>query len=265
MKRLLYTNIFLILVLLSSAPLSRAQRQAEQLPLITVSGQAEVKVEPNEVVFTLSVVKLDKDLMAAKEQNDQSVRRIMELTRRYNIAPQDVQTDYISVEPQYREERKTVANGLVETKMIFDGYQVSKTVAILLKDISRFESFLTDILRAGIDRLGNVEFRTSDMRRHRDRARALAIAAAREKAVALTREIGQTIGTAYSIREDSFVAGSSRANTSRYSNNVSIEGLNSNVSSVEDSGSNSTDEESRTIAPGRITVTARVIVSFRLQ
>ncbi|MBD0369875.1 MAG: SIMPL domain-containing protein [Pyrinomonadaceae bacterium] len=259
MNSLLRTVILLILALHASAALTKAQRQAgDQLALITVSGQAEVKVAPDEVVFTLSVVKLDKDLMAAKEQNDQSVRRIMELARRYNIAPQDVQTDYISVEPKYHEERSPVGsiNDRVEIKQIFDGYQVSKTVAIRLRDISRFESFLTDILKAGIDRLSDMEFRTSEMRKYRDRARSLAIRAAREKAVAITKEIGQTVGPAYSIREDSYVAGSPSANTSIYANNVSTE---------DSGGSRDMDEESSTIAPGMITVSARVTVSFRLQ
>lgn len=257
MNSILRTGIMLVLALHASAAFVKAQRQqAEQLPLITVSGQAEVKVAPDEVVFTLSVVKLDKDLMAAKEQNDQSVRRIMELARRYNIAPQDVQTDYVSVEPKYHDERlPTNIPQAWESKKVFDGYQVLKTVAIRLRDISRFESFLTDILKAGIDRLSDVEFRTSEMRKYRDRARSLAIRAAREKAVAITKEIGQTVGPAYSILEDSYVAGSRSSNTSMLANNVSIE----------DGGSREMDEESGTIAPGMITVSARVTVSFRLQ
>lgn len=249
--------IFALYLSVASASAQATQQQTPTLALITVSGQAEVKVAPDEVVFNLSVVKLDKDLQAAKEQNDQSVRRIMELARKYNIAAQDVQTDYISVEPKYREERRAqtgMINEPAEVKRVFEGYQVSKSVAIRLRDISRFESFLSDIIRAGIDRVGEVEFRTSEMRKYRDQARALAMRAARDKAVALTKEIGQTVGRAYSIREDGYVYGSSTSNTNMYANTVMTEG-----------GSGATfDEQSTTIAPGMITVTARVTVSFRL-
>ncbi|HEY0320229.1 MAG TPA: SIMPL domain-containing protein [Pyrinomonadaceae bacterium] len=258
MNSLLRLSICLILALHLSAALARAQGQAEQLPLITVTGQAEVKVAPDEVVFTLSVVKLDKDLLVAKEQNDQSVRRIMELTRKYNIPPQDVQTDYISVEPRYHDERTSgYPTGGAEAKKIFDGYQVSKTVGIRLKDISRFESFLTDIIKAGIDRFSDLEFRTSEMRKYRDQARALAIRAAREKAEALTKEIGQTIGRAYTIREDGYIYGNANANTSIYSNSISTGSAGG--------GEGNSDEENKTIAPGMITVSAKVTVSFRLQ
>jgi hypothetical protein len=259
MRLLLRASVYLIFTLYLSVALAYAQQQqTPQLALITVSGQAEVKVAPDEVVFNLSVVKLDKDLQAAKEQNDQSVRRIMELARKYNIAAQDVQTDYLSVEPKYREERRPQTGNLVsepvEVKRIFEGYQVSKSVVIRLRDISRFESFLSDIIRAGIDRVGEVEFRTSEMRKYRDQARALAMRAARDKAVALTKEIGQTVGRAYNIREEGYVYGSSTSNTSVYSSTVMTEG-----------GSTAAfDEESTTIAPGMITVTARVTVSFHL-
>lgn len=248
---ILRTSIYLALALLFSSSPAAAQQTVE-LPLITVTGQAEVKVKPDEVVFTLSVVKLDKDLLVAKEQNDQSVRRIMELTRRYNIAPQDVQTDYIGVSPKYREVKKRglVSGEATETESVFVGYEVSKTVVIRLKDISRFESLLSDILKAGIDRLRDLDFRTSDIRRYKDQARALAIKAAREKAVALTKEIGQTIGRAYTISEEGYRYGDSNR-------------MAANTTSL--IGGDYSDDESSTIAPGMITVTAKVTVSFRLQ
>jgi len=248
---ILRTSICLILALHVYATSTPAQQQTEP-PLITVTGQAEVKAPPDEVVFTLGVVKMDKDLVAAKEQNDASVKRIMELTRRYNIAPQDVQTDYISVEPKYSYERKRNSAGdeLTETRKVFDGYEVSKTVVIRLKDISRFENLLSDIIKAGVDRLRDLDFRTSSIRRYKDQARALAIKAAQEKAIALTKEIGQTIGKAHTIREEGYSLRESNVTA----NNTALI-----------SGSYSAEDENSTIAPGMISVSARIVVSFRLQ
>jgi uncharacterized protein YggE len=81
---------------------------------------------------------------------------------------------------------------------------------------------------------------------HKDRARALAIRAAREKATALAREIGQTIGKAHSISEES-------------------EGRNMSANTTTLAGGRFSDDESSTIAPGTIRVTAQVSVSFILQ
>ncbi|MCA1557727.1 MAG: SIMPL domain-containing protein, partial [Acidobacteria bacterium] len=240
MMKPLLLSFLLIFVLHLAAAVSEAQQV--ELPLITVTGEAEVKVAPDEVVFTLSVVKLDKDLLVAKEQNDQSVRRIMELTRRYNIAQQDVQTNYMEVEPKYRVVR--TGAGRVDddaaTRTEFEGYAVSKTVVVRLRDISRFEALFSDIVKAGVDRIRNVNFRTSEMRKHRDQARALAMRAAREKAVAMTKEIGQTIGRAYTISEEGF----------RYTNS----NISANTTSVV--GGDYSDEETSTVAPGMITVSA---------
>jgi uncharacterized protein YggE len=247
MNRLLRASIFLTVIFYVSSAL--AQQQQAEPPLITVTGQAEVKVPPDEVVFTLSVVKVNKDLLVAKEENDRSVRSIMELTRRYNIAQQDVQTDYIGVSPKYREVRRRGAVvGEEEAERIFEGYEVSKTVVIRLRDIKRFENLLSDILKAGVDRVRDIDFRTSEIRKYKDDARAMAMRAAREKALALTKEIGQTIGKAHTIREEGYSYGNSN--------------ISANTTNV--IGGSYSDEENSTIAPGMITVSARVTVSFLL-
>jgi len=64
------------------------------------------------------------------------------------------------------------------------------------------EMNVTPVINAGINRIEGVDFRTTQIRAHKDRARQMAIKAAQEKAIALAREIGQTIGKAYSITEE---------------------------------------------------------------
>ena len=192
-------NILLVLAIALSASSVFAQNGNDR-PLITVSGQAELRVPPDEVVFTLEVESVDKDVLAAKKKTDESVTAVLSLARNNKVSPDDVQTSYISVEPKYNtDELDYEARRAV--KRIFIGYAVSKTIAIRLKDIPRFDQLLSDVLKAGITRVSNVEFRDSQVRKHRDQARAMAIKAALEKATLLAREIGQTIGPAHSITE----------------------------------------------------------------
>jgi uncharacterized protein len=232
-------------ILLTAALCARAQQSPEP-PLITVTGQSEVRVAPDEVDFTLVVENLDKELLAAKSKNDETVRQALALAGQYGIEPKDVQTSYITVEPRYTEVdeyRRPLP------KREFLGYAVSKTILVRLKNISRFEALFTDLLKAGVNNVRDVDFRTSQIRKHKDEARALAIRAAREKAVALTREIGQTIGKAHRISE---VPDTSYMPANTYANTVSI-------------AEGGSSEEESTIAPGMITVKARVLVSFRLE
>ena len=73
---------------------------------------------------------------------------------------------------------------------------------ITLKDISAFDAVLSDALEAGATYVHGIQFRTTELRKHRDEARALAIRAAHEKAVALAQELGQEVGQPHDIRED---------------------------------------------------------------
>src|SRR5258708_620693 len=198
-----WANMKRIILLLALAPIFSIHAFAQNAiepPLVTVSGQAEVRVPPDEVVFTLGIETIDKDILAARTRTDDRVKDVLAIAKRNGIKPEDVQTSYISIQPKYNtddleyEQRRAV-------KREFLGYQVSKTIAVILRDISRFDSLLSDVLKAGVTRLGNVEVRDSQIRKHRDQARPMAMKAAQEKASLLAREIGQSIGPAYSITE----------------------------------------------------------------
>ena len=240
-------SILLLATLLMCSFATFAQSAIEP-PLITVNGQAEVRVPPDEVVFTLGVETIDKDISAARTRTDDRVKEVLAIAKRNGIKAEDVQTSYISIQPKYNtddleyEQRRAI-------KREFLGYQVSKTIAVILRDISRFDSLLSDVLKAGVTRLSNVEFRDSQLRRHRDQARAMAMKAAQEKANLMAREIGQSIGAAYSITEAVVVPYAAT--------NVSQNRIDNFI------GSASSESESA-IAPGSISVTAQVTVRFKL-
>ena len=245
MKRLPYLSAAILLFSLQSFGQS-----AIEPSLITVTGQAEVRVPPDEVVFTLDVEFVDRDMLAAKNKTDDSVKQVLAIARKQGVKAEDVQTSHISVEPKYNtddleyEQRRTV-------KRAFVGYEVSKTVAIRLRDILKFDEVLSDVLKAGVTKVSNVEFRDSQIRRHKDQARAMAMKAAQEKASLMAREIGQSIGPAYSISEGG-------GPSYRDNNNVTQN------STTTISGSLSDRESDSAIAPGSISVTAQVTVRFRL-
>jgi hypothetical protein len=81
------------------------------------------------------------------------------------------------------------------------GYLVQRTMVVRLTDLSRFEAFNSALLQRGDCEVESVVPSLSNTRAHRDAARALAIRAAREKAVAIAAELGQHVGKAISITE----------------------------------------------------------------
>ena len=219
-------------------------------PLIMVSGQAEVMAVPDEVVFRLKVENVNLDVNIAKAKTDDGVKKILALARAYKIEPQNVQTDFIRIDEHYTPATQNTARK-------FDGYAVTQTTALLLKDVTRFESLLQDVVKAGISNVSDVTFRASQMRKYMDQARALAMKAAREKAVALAGEIGQKIGKAHNITEvGTTVVPAYEEDNENYASNYTA-----NISS--EVRSNVADTQG-TIAPGLISITVRVKVSFEL-
>ncbi|MFN6964403.1 MAG: SIMPL domain-containing protein [Pyrinomonadaceae bacterium] len=243
-----------LLLCLSAATF--AQTDIDKMPLITVTGNAEVMVAPDEVVFNIDVTKLDKDLQVAKRQNDETVAKLLELARRFNVEPRNVKTDYISVEMKYesiRDPKKRVfdEDGDEIGTRVFKGYEVSKTVIVRLTDISRFEEFFAEALKTGITEVSSVKFETSKLRENKDKARDLAMKAAREKARAMASAVDQTIGRAVRVTE-------STAGNQNYSLNANI------TANTVSSGVMSQSQSVATFAPGAIKVEATVTVSFLL-
>jgi len=243
-------KLFLLVTALLMLSVHVFGQSVSERSLITVSGQAEVMVAPDEVVFRLKAENVNLDLNAAKAKTDEDVKKIFALARNYRIEPQNVQTNYIRVNEHYTQ-------GTQNKPREFDGYEVTQTTTILLKDVSRFESLLSDLVKAGISDVSDVTFRASQMRKYMDQARALAMKAAREKALALAGEIGQRIGKANNITEVGMTVSSAYEEDSDHSNSNY-----SNTSSTEIA--HSVPDNQGTIAPGMISITARVKVSFEL-
>jgi uncharacterized protein YggE len=218
---------------------------------VTVTGDAEVRVVPDEVILTLGIETWNKNMAVAKGENDRIVNRVLALASELGIPPEHVQTDYVGIEPRYR-------NGYYEERD-FIGYFVHKNIVITLRDLSKFEDLLADALEAGANYVHGIEFRTTELRQHRDEARALAVKAAREKAVALAGELDQQVGEPLTIQEEQsgWWSGYNAWWGSRWDG-----GMSQNV--IQEVGGASFLADS-SVAPGQIRVNARVSVTFELE
>src|SRR3712207_8351274 len=62
----------------------------------------------------------------------------------------------------FRSDSRTEAEKPKKVKHEFVGYSVTKSVVVRLADLSRFEQLFSEMLRAGVSKVNNVEFHTSD-------------------------------------------------------------------------------------------------------
>jgi hypothetical protein len=249
-----------------SAP---AQRE---LPQINVSGSAELKVAPDEVDLKVGVETRDESLAGATRQNDERVSRALDFLRQNDIKDKDVQTDYISIEPIYDEHPEvSPTTGLPlhhydRRKLVEPTYfQARKSIGVTLTNISKFESVLTGLITNGVNHVQRVDFRTSELRKYKDKARAMAIQAAKEKAQAMATELGVKVGKPYTINvndSSGWTGWWSPGSWSYGGGGGSGGGGYQNVSQNSGGGSG---ESGATVAVGQISVSANVSVSFFIE
>jgi len=220
---------------------------------ISMTGEAEIRVVPDEVVYNFGIETSNKDIDQARRENDTRVKELLELTRRLKIAQEHVQTDYMSIEPDYVETEARYGEPRGRNLV---GYVTRRNVMVTLKDLSNVEGLVTEALRLGVNSVDQGEFRTSELRKHRDQARLNAVRAAREKASALAGELGAKLGRPLSITEEGIYDYPWSSPYGRRSRAMLQNSMMEVPMAAPSSG---------TLAPGQIMVVARVNVIFELE
>ena len=230
-------SICLAIALLCLVSLSVAE---EKPPLRTVKvvGTAEVKVVPDRAVISLGVEKQNVNASVAKQSADAAARRILDALRTNGVDEKDIQTTFLSLQPQFNYRR-----GM---KMSY--FVAEQTMSVTIRDLAKLDSILESLIKAGGNRIDAIQYETSDLRKYRDQARDLAVKAAREKAQALATALNQTIGKAASIEE-----------VSESDNQYSY--LYANASYV---NTRAPAKVSPSTAAGQKTISASVVVAFDL-
>jgi uncharacterized protein len=240
---------FILPIVLLSAVLCSAQLASPGG--VSVSGDAQVNVVPDRVTILLGVETRNKSLDEASSQNDGLTRQVLAAARKLEVNSSDIQTDFIHVDLAYDHDDSVVVSY----------YQVTKEIQILLKDVSKFEALVSTVLHAGANHIYGIDFSTSELRKYRDQARALATRAAIDKANDLAAAAGMKVtGKPTSLTTYSYGGGSSYRYCCgyRYSGGMA-QNVVQNQMNTGDSGAEST------VALGKIAVYASVTMTFQMQ
>ncbi len=194
---------FLCCLLLTFIVLNSAHAQDKRT--ISVTGEAEVRVAPDRVIVSMTSETRGQTLLEAKTQNDQAVAAFIDYARKtLDVDQKFIQTDFVSVQPIYRhcnyqDELKGTCSPLD-----ISYYSVKKGVQVKLNKLEHYETLVTQALELGITHIDNVQFVTTELRKHRDRARVMAAQAAQEKARDLTNALGMDVGKPVTINANHF-------------------------------------------------------------
>ena len=160
-------------------------------PLITVTGEGKVKVVPDQVSISVSVESKGTKAAEVKKANDTKIDGVLKFIKKMGIANEDFQTTRVSLNDQYDYEKKK------------HNYVAVQSIQILIKDLAKYDQLMEGLVDLGINNIGNIEFKSSKIEIHKSEARKLAIQNAKMKAQDYIGALGQKLGMAYTVVDNS--------------------------------------------------------------
>lgn len=234
-KSKLFKNIALLGTALFFATTTFAQEMIKPMPMINVSGEGKVKVVPDQALVTVSVETKGNNATDVKKQNDAAVEKVVQFLRK-NMPKEDVQTQRVALNPQYDYEKKKYY------------YLATQTISITMKNLDRYDVIMAGLVDSGVNSISNVEFQSSKIAMYETEARKLAIKDAKAKAEDYVLVLGQKVGKAFTINDNTQVYNP----RPMYMTSMKMEA---------DQGG----DVRETLAIGEINVTANVTASFMLE
>ena len=227
----------LVLVVLTIfVTMSHAQEQ-KQIPQIAVSGEGKIKVKPDQVVVNFGVENTGKDAQEVKKLNDEKIENVLKFIKKFGIPASDFQTTNVSLNRNYDYDKKKY------------NFQASQSITITLKNISKYDELMMGLVDNGINNISNAEFKSTEIEKYKSDARKLAMKDAKKKAEDFVSVLGQKVGKALLITDNS---------PSYYSLQPMFKGAMLEMSA--DAGA-----PRETLAVGEIEVIINVMVSFVLE
>jgi hypothetical protein len=161
---------------------------------IHVSGAAVVYVTPDRALLQLGVQSNGATPDGVRSANAQDIEKVIRAVGALGVQAKDIATDYYIVYPVYDD----------YNSLFIKGYRIDNTVSITLRDVNLVDEVLIAALKAGANEVQDLQFYSSELRKFRDQARALAMEAAGEKAQALAEAAGAQAGCILTISENSW-------------------------------------------------------------
>jgi len=224
-------------LLILFAALGTFAMQAQQMPnppMVMVTGEGSVKVTPDQVVIKSRIEHTGDDAQQVKKQNDEVVDKVIKYLKSEGVKEKNIQTDYVNLNKNYNYDDKTYS------------YVANQAISIKLEDLKNYEKIMSGLLKAGLNRIDGVQFKSSEMEKYEAEARKLAVLDAKSRASEYVIPLNQSIGKAISISE------------------IETNNFPPMYRANEMMKASADGAQQETIAPGEMEVSAKVNIGFQL-
>ncbi|OFY82852.1 MAG: hypothetical protein A3F72_01840 [Bacteroidetes bacterium RIFCSPLOWO2_12_FULL_35_15] len=201
--------------------------QLENIPLVTVFGEAAVKVKPDYVIIG---IKVKKEIRLNSATN----KTVFEI---FNTEDTKVRL--------FGFDDKNVSESLIQV----DSSVYVKEIFITINDLTNLDKYLLELYKLGFKNYIYLDYRVKNYDDYKNQARKEAISSAKAKATSLATELGQSIGKAHTIEE----INSENYNWYNIHNNANLENITFKLGA-----------DGYVIDPGFLIITSKIKVSFDL-
>lgn len=161
---------------------------------IVVTGEGTVSAAPDMAEIAAGVQTRAATARAALDQNNSAMTKVLDALKGAGVADKDMQTTRVNLAPAYESNPNTGARRP-------NGYQVTNSVTVRVRDLSKLGTLLDTLVSAGANNLGGVRFLIAEPQPLMDEARRKAVADATRRAKLLADAAGIHVGKVDRIDE----------------------------------------------------------------
>ncbi len=163
-------------------------------PAITVHGTGTVTLTPDMATVVLGADAQSSSAKTAQANASALMNAVIAAVKKHGIAPADMATVNVSLGAVY-----DYSNG--SQKMT--GYHAAQSLQVKVRKLSDTGSLIDDAVSAGATQIQGVSLSVADQDAATAQARTLAVADAKQKAEALAKAAGVTLGAPIALTETS--------------------------------------------------------------
>lgn len=167
---------------------------------VSVEGRGEVAAAPDMAFITSGVTTQGATAREALDANTAAMTELLETLKADGIEARDIQTSGFSVNPNYVYTDERDESGYTKPPKI-EGYQVSNTVTVTLRDLEVLGTILDKSVDVGANTINGISFSVADPSELLDEARKSAFDNARAKAEIYADAAGSSLEEIVSISE----------------------------------------------------------------
>lgn len=228
--------VLLTVVALIAPPRIVYSQAHETVPLLTVIGSGAATAHPDTVDVQAGVVSEAHTAREALSANTTAMQALHKTMTAFTIAERDIQTVAFNVSPVYEQEERDGQPPRIVA------YRVENQVRLTLRDLGRLGELLDALVSQGANTVHGIQFRVGDRTPVLDQARRAAVDDAQHKATLYAKAAGVALGRIFALREEQAPLPSPMPMADRMR----------------------TAEAAVPIAPGELTFTVRVVVTYEL-